>query len=146
MKTHKQEKITEWYSADRMHEMSKNWLSDLNFIKDEQLFLEDLITNYTQKIIDSDALDRAQNVATALQRTKRGNQKLLTALKRHENELQIMVDGKDELEKENKYKAEHQEFTKTISSFYFDYKAVKFEIFELVKQLMKTDKEEHLLK
>lgn len=146
MKTHKQEKITEWYSADRMHEMSKNWLSDLNFIKDEQLFLEDLITNYTQKIIDSDALNRAQNVATALQRTKRGNQKLLTALKRHENELQIMVDGKDELEKENKYKAVHQEFTKTISSFYFDYKAVKFEIFELVKQLMKTDKEEHLLK
>ncbi|WGD34264.1 hypothetical protein [Olleya sp. YS] len=146
MKTYKQEKITEWYSADRMHDMSKNWLSDLSFIKDEQLFLEDLITNYTQKIIDSDALDRAQNVATALQRTKRGNQKLLTALKKHENELQIMVDGKDELEKENKYKSDHQEFTKTISSFYFDYKAVKFEIFELVKQLMKTDKQEHLLK
>ncbi|WP_397363041.1 hypothetical protein [Olleya sp. R77988] len=146
MKTENNTNIVEWYSADRMHDMSKNWLSDLNFIKDEQHFLEDLITNYTLKIIDNDALDRAQNVATALQRTKRGNQKLLNTLIRHENELQLMVDGKDELEKENKYKTEHRELRETISDFYFDYKAVKFEIFNLVKSLMKTDKQEHLLK
>ena len=43
MKTNKGT-IVEWYSAERMHEMSKNWLSDLNFIKDEQVFLEELIT------------------------------------------------------------------------------------------------------
>ena len=35
-------KVVEWFSADRMHDMSKNWLSDLNFIKDEQVFLEEL--------------------------------------------------------------------------------------------------------
>ena len=146
MKTQNKNQVVEWFSAERMHEMSKNWLSDLNFIKVEQIFLEDLITNYTQKIIDANAIDRAQNVSTALQRTKRGSQKIVNALLRHEKDLELMVDGKDELDKEDKYKTEHREFTKTVSSFYYDYKAVKFEIFELIKELMKSDKQEHLLK
>ncbi|WP_281847580.1 hypothetical protein [Olleya namhaensis] len=146
MKTKSNSKIVEWYSAERMHDMSKKWLSELNFIKDEQQFLEELITDYTHQIINDDALSRAQDVTTALLRTTRGTQKLITALEQHENDLSLMVDGKDELEKEKKYKAEHIEFIATISSFFHDYKAVKFEIFNLVKKLMKTDKQERLLK
>lgn len=139
-------KVVEWFSADRMHDMSKNWLSDLNFIKDEQVFLEELITDYTKKIIDSKNLERAQTATTALYRTKRGNQKLINDLIDHEQQLRLMVDGKDEIEKETKYKEEHREFTSTVSAFYNDYKAVKFEIFNLVKAIMKADKNQHLIK
>ena len=135
----------QWYSAERMHDMSKTWLSELQFIKDEQQFLEDLITDYTHQIINDDALDRAQDAATALQRTIRGNHKLILALTEHENELSLMVDGIDQLEKEQQYKPEHLEFTKTISAFFYDYKAVKMEIFNLVKTLMQRDKQDHLL-
>ena len=91
-------KVVEWFSADRMHDMSKNWLSDLNFIKDEQVFLEELITDYTKKIIDSKNLERAQTATTALYRTKRGNQKLINDLIEHEQQLRLMVDGKDEID------------------------------------------------
>ena len=80
-------KVVEWFSADRMHDMSKNWLSDLNFIKDEQVFLEELITDYTKKIIDSKNLERAQTATTALYRTKRGNQKLINDLIEHEQQI-----------------------------------------------------------
>jgi len=145
MKTNKG-KLVEWFSAERMHEMSKNWLSDLNFIKDEQLFLEELITNYTQKIISNNDLERAQTATTALYRTKRGSEKLINNLIKHEQELEIIVNGIDELEEENKYKKEHREFTSKISEFFHDYKAVKFEIFNLIKDLMKTDKNQHLIK
>lgn len=145
MKTNKG-KLVEWFSAERMHEMSKNWLSDLYFIKDEQQFLEDLITNYTQKIIDANDLERAQTATTALYRTKRGNEKLIQDLVKHEQELEVIVNGIDELEEENKYKKAHREFTSVVSAFYYDYKAVKFEIFNLIKDLMKQDKMSHLLK
>ncbi|WP_289044487.1 hypothetical protein [uncultured Olleya sp.] len=140
MKT--QHTTTQWYSADRMHEMTKTWLSELHFINDEQLFLEDLISDYSQKISNDDIYIKAQNAATALQRTKRGNHKLITDLTTHENQLSIMVDGIDQLDKEQQYKTNHVEFTKTISQFFYDYKAVKFEIFKLVKDLMKTDKQD----
>ncbi|PKG52674.1 MULTISPECIES: hypothetical protein [Olleya] len=145
MKTQNKNKMVEWYGADRMHEMSKTWLSDLNFIKDEQVFLEELITDYTQLIIDDHVLARAQDAATALLRTKRGSQKLITALVAHENDLELMVDGKNELDKEEQYKADHLAFIKQVSSFFYDYKAVKSEIFNLVKTLMKRDKQDHLL-
>jgi hypothetical protein len=145
MKTEKKTKIVEWYSADRMHNMSKTWLSELNFIKDEQVFLEELLTDYTHKIVRAEILDRAKIVTTALLRTARGNQSLINDLTKQEKELSIMVDGKDEIEKEKQYKEDHIALTKTLSSFFYDYKAVKFEVFELVKRLMKTDKDEHLL-
>jgi hypothetical protein len=145
MKTNKGT-IVEWYSAERMHEMSKNWLSDLNFIKDEQVFLEELITNYTQKILEDESLTRAQTATTALYRTKRGCEKLINQIVQHENDLRLMVDGKDEIEKETKYKEEHREITGVISSFYHDYKAVKFEIFELIKDIIKIDKMAHIIK
>jgi len=145
MKTNKGT-IVEWYSAERMHEMSKNWLSDLNFIKDEQVFLEELITNYTQKILEDESLTRAQTATTALYRTKRGCEKLINQIVQHENDLRLMVDGKDEIEKETQYKEEHREITGVISSFYHDYKAVKFEIFELIKDIIKIDKMAHLIK
>lgn len=145
MKTNKGT-IVEWYSAERMHEMSKNWLSDLNFIKDEQVFLEELITNYTQKILEDESLTRAQTATTALYRTKRGCEKLINQIVQHENDLRLMVDGKDEIEKETQYKEEHREITSVISSFYHDYKAVKFEIFELIKDIIKIDKMAHLIK
>ena len=34
---------TEWLSIDEMHEQSKNWLSELAFIKEEQQFLNHMI-------------------------------------------------------------------------------------------------------
>lgn len=144
MKNNK-EMIVEWYSAERMHEMSKNWLSDLNFIKNEQFFLEELINNYTQKIIKEESLTRAQTATTALYRTKRGCEKLIHQIIEHENDLRLMVDGKDEINKETQYKKEHREITGVISSFYHDYKAVKFEIFELIKDIMKINKITHLI-
>lgn len=144
MKTNKGT-IVEWYSAERMHDMSKNWLSDLNFIKDEQVFLEELITNYTQKILEDESLTRAQTATTALYRTKRGCEKLLHQVIDHENDLKLMVDGKNEIEKETQYKEEHREISSIVSSFYHDYKAVKFEIFELIKDIIKIDKMAHLI-
>ena len=53
-------KHTEWLSVERTREISKNWLSDLNFIKDEQLFLEELITSHTQKILEEHSLIRTK--------------------------------------------------------------------------------------
>ena len=41
----------EWLSAEVMHEASRKWLSELRFIKDEQLFFDDLINSYTNHLI-----------------------------------------------------------------------------------------------
>ncbi len=141
MKTQNINKMVEWYSAERIHEMTKHWLSDLNFIKDEQEFLEELIINYKKSAIEDDIHIRIQKALTALLRTKRGNQLLINEILRHKEDLKLMVDGKDELEKEKNYKTKHKALSVKVSSFFYDYKAVKFEVFSLVKTLMKTEKQ-----
>ena len=41
--TQTQVRYVEWLSPEEMHKASQSWLSELQFIKDEHLFFEDLI-------------------------------------------------------------------------------------------------------
>ena len=45
-------RYVDWLNADQMHKNSKEWLSELRFIKDEHLFFEDLIKSYTLDLLE----------------------------------------------------------------------------------------------
>ena len=40
--------MMEWLDPNEMHEASLKWMSELKFIRDEQLFLNDLVKAYTE--------------------------------------------------------------------------------------------------
>ena len=98
-----QVKYVEWLSAEEMHDASKEWLSELRFIKDEHLFFEDLITTYTSLIIESGKFSDTTEIADAINKSEKQNNLLIEAVKVHENKLQIMVDGIDQLKEEKAY-------------------------------------------
>ena len=51
MKTKKRNyRYLEWKSPEEMHQTSLEWISELKFVKDEQLFLNDLVKSYTLQI------------------------------------------------------------------------------------------------
>ncbi|NNK40881.1 MAG: hypothetical protein HKP45_09540, partial [Winogradskyella sp.] len=54
-------KMVEWLNADEMHDASKKWLSELEFVADEQLFFDDLIKSYTLQLIDSKYFNKSQS-------------------------------------------------------------------------------------
>ena len=45
-------KYIKWLDPEEMHEASKNWNSELSFIGDEQLFLEELVNTYTSQLTE----------------------------------------------------------------------------------------------
>ena len=59
-KTH--EKYIEWFNAEEMHEASKKWTLELNFIRDEQRFFEDLIKSYTLDLLDSGKFSKTKEI------------------------------------------------------------------------------------
>ncbi|MEO1033612.1 MAG: hypothetical protein AAFX55_19660 [Bacteroidota bacterium] len=93
-------KYTEWLSADDMHTESKKWLSELEFYKEEQWFFEDLIRSYTLQILDNDHFEESKVLIDKLTAIVEQTQMLINAVKSHEKELSIMVDGIDQLEEE----------------------------------------------
>ncbi|SDH32826.1 hypothetical protein [Winogradskyella thalassocola] len=146
MKTTKKHlRYAEWLSAEEMHTASKEWLSELNFVKDEHLFFEDLVTRFTSQLIASDKFSNSYEIVDAINRSEKFNNNLIEAVKIHENELQIMVDGVDQKEEEKAYTKEHQDLIIGIKEFLKEYKSLKMQLFEIIKNIKKEDKLNHLL-
>ena len=140
-----QVKYVEWLSADEMHQASKEWLSELRFIKDEHLFFEDLIRSNTSLIIESGKFSDVKEVIDIINKSQKRNNVLIESIKIHENELKIMVDGVDQIEEEKAYTKEHSDLIIAISEFTKEYKSLKTQLFDIIKSIKKKEKLRHLI-
>lgn len=146
MKTTRSNKnYVEWLSADLMHEASKEWLSELSFIKDEHIFFEDLIKSNTLELINPKQFPHNKEIIDAINKSKKMNNLLLRAVKVHENKLEIMTDDINQPELEKAYKKEHRELIVKISEFEKKYKMLKRELFEIIKNIKKREKQKFLI-
>jgi len=138
-------KYVEWKSAEEMHFSSNQWISELKFIKDEHQFFEDMLKEYTLPIIESHLLSKVKDLIGRLTKYKQKTETLLNKISEHRNGLQVMVDGVNQLEDENRYKQEHRKLLIDVNQFSLEYNDLKKEIFETVSQALKQQKQKRLL-
>jgi L-cysteine desulfidase len=140
-----QTKYFEWLSASEMHQVTLNWYSELNFIKDEQFFFDDLIKSYTLQLINSNHFEGSKLMVEKLDRFQKETDLLIEIVKTHRNSLQILVDGINQLDKEAAYKKEHKELVVKLAKFKESYSEFKILFFELIKNIIKENKQNRLL-
>ena len=133
-------KYVEWFSAEDMHIASKQWLSELAFLKDEQLFFEDLIRKYIFELIDPDHFKKTTKIVESLSGSRKKTDELIKIVKAHERGLEIMVDGVDQVIEEEVYKNEHRRLIIEISEFLKEYQSFKETLFDTIKKIAKSDK------
>jgi len=143
--TQKEGKYVEWLSAEVMHTASRNWMSELLFAKDEQLFFDDLIKSYTLKLIESKHFSKSKKIIEKLVKLQRETDKLIATIKKHEIDLEIMVNKTDELEEEENYKNAHRELIVLVAKFFENYRSVKKQLYKLIKGVIKEKKQKLLL-
>lgn len=134
-----------WLNAENMHRDSRNWLSELDFAKDEELFLDDLIKSYTLQLIDSKHFAESKKVIDKLSKIQKETDSLLEIVKNHEKGLKIMVDGINEFDKEKAFKNKHVKLIINVKNFLDRYKTLKSELFTVVKGVIKEGKQKRLL-
>jgi len=146
MKTTKTDiKYVEWLSADVMHKNSIEWLSELRFINNELLFFDDLIKSYTLQLIDTKHFDESKKVVDKLGTSHKKTNYLIKIIQVHQNDLKIMIDGLDHPQEEEEYKNEHRKFIILNNEFSKKYRILKNEIFDLIKNILKEQKQKRLL-
>ncbi|WP_452226758.1 hypothetical protein [Lacinutrix cladophorae] len=143
--TKTQNKYLELMSASEMHQASKKWYSELSFIKDEQLFLDDLVTTYTLQLINKEEFADTTEIVDVLNRSQKRNNELLNIVRTHTNDLEVLVDNIKKPKEEVGYKKEHKELIKVISEFFIDYKNLKTQLFQIFKNILKDEKQIRLL-
>ena len=138
-------RYVEWLSAEEMHRGSKEWLSELEFVKDEHLFFEDLVKTFILQLIQPEKFANNKEIIDALNKSKKRNNLLIEAIKLHESALHIMVDGIDQLNEEEAYKKEHRGLIIKISEFLKHYRTLKMQLFDAVKKIKKEEKQKLLI-
>ena len=138
-------RFVEWLSAEEMHEASAQWLSELKFISDEQLFLNNLVTSYTSQLLSSDVFKESKEIIGQLQKAEREVEILLKKVQTHAGQLEIMVDGVDQLKMEKAYIATHKELLIGMRKYKGSYREIKERLFKLVSSVLKKDKQKRLL-
>ena len=135
-----------WLSPEVMHDASRKWLSELEFIKGEQLFFKDLVKSYALQLIDSKHIDESRKVIDQLNKVKKKTTLLVEFIQNHENELKIWEDSIDDSNEEERYKTEHRKLIIDVSKFFQNYRVFKTKLFDLIKEIIKEQRQKRLLK
>jgi hypothetical protein len=145
MKTHQwQLKYIKWFSAEEMHEAAKNWVSEVNFVRDEQHFFEHLLQQFTKAGVCSKVTFSCQNLQEELASLKKECNLLVSALLAHQNKLYILLDGINQLEEEEYYRETHEEFIDAIGEFLMKHHQLKKELFETIKIELKDRRKDNV--
>jgi hypothetical protein len=146
MKTKKQiHRYLEWKSPEEMHHTSLEWISELKFIKDEKLFLNDLIRSYTLQITSLGLFEESRKLITAISNSELELDLLLRKVRVHENQLSIMLDDVDQPKMEKAYTETHRDLIFTIDNYLIEYRILKGSLFQMISKVMKKKKQKRLL-
>ncbi len=137
--------MMEWQDPSEMHEASRQWMSELKFIRDEQLFLNDLLKSYTLQLTDSEVFNESKEIIGAISTAEKEVIVLMKKVQAHENQLHIMLDDIDQLEMEKEYTETHWELNSEMARYSVQYRELKSRLFKLVSKIMKKDKRNRLL-
>lgn len=141
MKTHD---ILELYSVETLHMASQNWILELEFIKNEHLFFEDLLKTFNLQLIESQGYGSNSEIVEAMGASKKRNNSLLKYIKKHDRNLKLLVDAKVQPEEEVAYKAEHKLLMGELHRHLKEYKYLKTQLFTNVKEVFKKEKQKRL--
>ena len=143
--TKTQAKYLELMNATEMHQASNKWYSELSFIKDEQLFFDDLVTTYTLQLLEKTEFANNKEIIDVLNRSQKRTDELLNIVRTHNNDLEILVDKIKQPQEEANYKKEHKELLNILSEFFITYKNLKTQLFDIFKGILKDEKQIRLI-
>ncbi|WP_029038720.1 hypothetical protein [Salinimicrobium xinjiangense] len=135
----------EWKTPDEMHFSSLQWKSELNFIRDEHRFFEDMLKEYTMPIIESQLFSLVKELIQQLELSRKDLSELISRVNDHINRLQRLVEDIDEPKEGKVYRQEHKNILNDVVHFSRQYKRLKKDIFEAVTKAMKQQKQKRLL-
>tara|TARA_R110002051_G_scaffold91205_3_gene160283 strand:- start:49654 stop:50109 length:456 start_codon:yes stop_codon:yes gene_type:complete len=139
-------KYLEWNDSDIIHEATLMWISQLEFIEVEQLFLEELLTENTLGLLADKGFDMAKHLATDLANLSKQLPEILALVKEHRNNIVVLIDDIDEFHKEKTFQDKHLLLEMRVESYLKKYHVLKEEIFKTMSEVFKKSKSNQLLK
>jgi len=137
-------KIIEWSTPEELHEACVLWLSELEFIKDEQVFLNELITDYTIPLIAAKIYHSSLSIVGNLLKEEKQLNALIDRVKDHRNKVEKLFDTQADPRIKKAFIEAHYYLKLDVNSYASTYRKTKTELFDKLKKIMKEQRPERL--
>lgn len=131
-------------SVERLHNKVQQWISEIEFVKIEQNFLKELLTEHIIGLCKTHNYDNAKLLLNGIEHEAKLGIKLIASIKEHKINLALLLEN-ILLKNENKFRDHHKLLKMEVKNYIENFKYIKEQVFVLVLLIMKNEKESKLL-
>ena len=142
MKKDKKEKFRN--KLFKLHEQNVTWLTELEFVQDEHIFLENLLSTHFLDLSSEKLFEPTKKLIHKLNDVEIMGNELEDTIQTHNKHVatlleSLQLDGKKDVVKE------HQSIKNDFETFHLKFKFVKKKIYNMIKEIMKEHKQKLLI-
>jgi len=121
------------------------WTNELEFVEDERIFLEHLLGSHFLALSTPKLYEPTKELIKELKNVENRRDELLVTIKIHKKRIVILIENIGLLEK-LEIKNEHNKIKIEFENYMRDFKKAKKDIFDMIKEIMRKDKQKFLIK
>jgi hypothetical protein len=131
-------------SWEDLYFSTEQWKSDIEFYRDETMFLRNLINKYFILLIEDGNIEKVQNISNKLSIAIKKKKNIYKLINKHLVHIEELIENAFSHD-EKKFRDEHLNISDQISEFVKNFKMLKREIFILTEHVIENEKIKHLL-
>jgi hypothetical protein len=142
--TKQNEKSNFEINIERLHAKAQQWISEIEFIKIEQNFLKELLSEHIIGLCTTNNYTKAKLLLNGIEHETGLGNKLIESIKEHKINLALLLEN-IYLKKEDTFRNNHKLLKTEVINYTENFKYIKEQVFELVLLIMKSEKEKKML-
>jgi hypothetical protein len=131
-------------SLYELHDQSVEWINEIQFMSDEQVFLEHLLSAHFLDLSSPKLLDTTQKLIRKLKEVGTLGNDLMDKIQLHNKHLGVLIESAKKLT-EVDLEMEHKSIKKDLDNYVLKFRYVKKKIFNIIKEIMKVQKRKLLI-
>jgi len=129
----------------KLNDQSSEWLTELEFMQDEQKFLEHLLSSHVLDLSTEKYYGETNKLISKLKDVENMGNSIFDTIQIHNKHLATLIES-SLLKGKKEFKKEHKEIEIDFETYVLKFKYVKKKIFGIIKDIMKVQKQKLLIK
>jgi len=127
-----------------LHDQSVEWINEIQFMADEQIFLEHLLSSHFLELSSNKLYETTKKLIRKLKEVETIGNDLMDKIQMYNSHLGKIIENFDE-EIELAIEREHISIKKDLDDYLLKFRYVKKKIFGIIKEILKDHKKKLLI-
>lgn len=127
-----------------LHDQSVQWINEIQFMTDEQVFLEHLLSSHFLELSSSKLYETTKRLIKKLKEVESLGNDLMDKIQLHNKHVGTIIENFNK-EYQVNVDREHESIKKDLDSYLLKFRYIKKKIFGIIKSIMKEHKQKRLI-